>query len=90
MLASQLGLSAIYNLIALLYEACAPKDLPWTLTLLLDFMVFPSIVIVFSIICLTGEIGDGTYFANKRRFLAFGLLLAVGYVLMYMQILRTC
>jgi hypothetical protein len=74
-------LSVSYNLIASLYEACLTKELPWTATLLLDFMVFPSTVIVFSIICLTGEVGDGTPFTHKRRMLAFAILLAIGYVL---------
>ena len=48
--------------------------------LFLDVMVCPSILIVFAVMCITGEIGNGDtpYDTHKRNAVAFGLLLAIG------------
>jgi len=52
------------------------------MTLLFDVMVFPSILIVFGVLCLWGEVGDGIIHGDERqrKIKAFVLLLIVGYV----------
>ena len=52
------------------------------MTLLFDVMVFPSILIVFGVLCLSGEVGNGTLdgYDRQRKIMAFVLLLVVGYV----------
>jgi len=72
----------LFNLAALICETCTPLDLPWTMTLLFDVMVFPSILVVFGVLCLSGEVGNGTLdgYDKQRKIMAFVLLLVVGYV----------
>jgi len=45
-------------------------------------MLCPSTLIVFAVMCLIGEVGDGStpYDTHKRKVVAFVLLLITGYV----------
>jgi len=72
----------LFNLAALVFATCTTIELPWTMTLLFDVMVFPSILIVFGVFCLWGEVGDGSIHGDERqrKIKAFVLLLIVGYV----------
>jgi len=79
---AQIAISILFNLAALLIEICTTIDLPWTMTLLFDVMVFPSILIVFGVLCLWGEVGNGSMDGDEkqRKIKAFVFLLIVGYV----------
>ena len=79
---TQVATSILFNFAALIFETCTSLDLPWTMTLLFDVMVFPSILIVFGVLCLSGEVGNGTLdgYDRQRKIMAFVLLLVVGYV----------
>lgn len=49
---------------------------------LVDIMLCPSTLIVFAVMCLIGEVGDGStpYDTHKRKVVAFVLLLIIGSV----------
>jgi hypothetical protein len=72
----------LFNLAALIFETCTTLELPWTMTLLFDVMVFPSVLIVFGVLCLSGEVGNGSVdaYQKQRKIMAFVMLLVVGYV----------